>query len=193
MKKNKKIILICEMALFVAIGIVLDLLQGLIGSFWPSGGSIGIAIIATLIFSYRHGLYGLVCGLITGLLTMLNGIHISPFATNSFHIFLQLGLDYFLSWMVVGFAGLFARKVATSKYRIYFVIGSSILGGFLKFICHFLSGMIYWPSEDTTSQFIYSITYNGSYMLPTIIISTIIMVLIAYKAPIIIKNDKYSN
>lgn len=193
MKKNKKIILICEMALFVAIGIVLDLLQGLIGSFWPSGGSIGIAIIATLIFSYRHGLYGLVCGLITGLLTMLNGIYISPFATNSFHIFLQLGLDYFLSWMVVGFAGLFARKVATSKYRIYFVIGSSILGGFLKFLCHFLSGMIYWPSEDTTSQFIYSLTYNGSYMLPTIIISTIIMVLIAYKAPIIIKNDKYSN
>ena len=193
MKKTNKISLITDMALFVSLGFVLDFIQGYISNFlpfWPNGGSVGVALIATIIFSYRYGIYGLLCGLLTGLLTMIRGIWISPFATNPIHVFMQLGLDYFISWLVVGLAGLFARKIAESKHKIAFIILSSSIAGLSKYFCHFLSGMIYWPSEDTTSQFIYSLTYNGSYMIPTIIISTLVVVIISLKAPIIIEYKK---
>ena len=191
MKKNK-ITLITEMALFVSIGFILDFIQGTISNFlpfFPNGGSIGIAMIATLIFSYRHGLYGLLCGLLTGFLTMLSGVWISPFANNPLHVFLQLGLDYFFSYFVIGLAGCFAYLISKKqgKTKLILLIVTSISSGLLKYLSHFLAGMIYWPNEDATSQFIYSLTYNGSYMIPSIILTTLLLVLIYFKAPSILE------
>lgn len=195
MKKTEKIALITDMALFVSLGFILDFIQGKIGNllpFFPNGGSIGISIVATLIFSYRHGVYGLLCGLLTGFLSMLGGIYVSPFATNPFHVILQLGLDYFLAWLSVGLAGLFAKKISKSNKKLLLIIISCIVGGLGKYLCHFLSGMIYWPSDDYTSQFLYSLIYNGLYSIPSTILSTLVVVIIYYKVPFII-NYKYDD
>lgn len=186
-KRSKSISLMTDMAIFAALGFVLDFMQGFICDFlpfWPNGGSVGIAMCAVFIFSYRYGLWGMLCGLITGFLTMLGGVWISPFANNPFHVFLQLGLDYFLGWTFVGLSGLFFPLIQKKdKYRNLWLILGVIVGGVGKFLCHFLAGLIYWPSDDKLGNFLYSFLYNGSYMLPSIIICSIVMFLIIYKVP----------
>ena len=186
-KKSKTISLMTDMAIFAALGFVLDFMQGFICDFlpfWPNGGSVGIAMCAVFLFSYRYGLWGLLCGLITGFLTMLGGIYISPLASNPFHVFLQLGLDYFLGWTLVGLSGiLFPLIQKKDKYKYTWIILGVVIGGLGKFLCHFLAGMIYWPSEDKLGNFLYSFLYNGSYMLPSIILCGVVMFLIIYKVP----------
>ena len=60
---------LCEVGIFAALGFVFDELQGIFfGGVFPNGGSIGFAMIAVLIVSYRRGfLPGLLTGLLMGL------------------------------------------------------------------------------------------------------------------------------
>ena len=62
------------------------------------------------------------------------------------------------------------------------ILIATILGGIIKYLSHFLSGVLFWPefpNQPMLERCVYSIAYNGSYMLPTIIISSIIMFLIS--------------
>ena len=70
MKNTSKLVTtLCEIGIFAALGFVFDELQGILfKSVFPSGGSIGIAMIAVLIIAYRRGLWpALLTGLIMGL------------------------------------------------------------------------------------------------------------------------------
>lgn len=53
---------------------------------------------------------------------------------------------------------------------------------FIRFMCSFLSGVLIWGNlSDGLPAWTYSLTYNGSYMLPETIMTTVAAVLI-YKA-----------
>ena len=45
----------------------------------------------------------------------------------------------------------------------------------LRFICHFISGVTIWAdyTNGWVGAWIYSLTYNGSYMLPELIITVV--------------------
>ncbi|MDD4690390.1 MAG: energy-coupled thiamine transporter ThiT, partial [Eubacteriales bacterium] len=49
----------------------------------------------------------------------------------------------------------------------------------LRYVCHILSGVIIWGvyAEEGQSVLAYSIIYNGTYMIPEIIITTIVTAL----------------
>jgi len=76
-------------------------------------------------------------------------------------------LDYPLAFGVLGVMGFFKRKV---------LIGV-ILGIFGRFIMHFLSGVIFFGSfaPEGVSPIVYSAVYNGSYLIPEIVISGFII------------------
>ena len=49
----------------------------------------------------------------------------------------------------------------------------------LRFLCSFLSGVLIWGNlSDGLPAWIYSLTYNGSYMLPDILICLVIFALL---------------
>lgn len=193
-KKQMSIRVLAEVAIFAAIAFVLDLLQGGLSSvmtpFLVNGGSIGIAMVPILIISYRRGLGpGLLCGLIVSLIQMLQGIYVIP-GNNFENQFMQVMgpvfqvlFDYILAYTVVGFAGIFSRmykKSTTLKQKIVFIVLGSVLGGFLKYLCHMISGWIFWPGEMWgISGWLYSLVYNGTYCLPNIVLSTALMVIFA--------------
>ena len=55
---------------------------------------------------------------------------------------------------------------------------------FIRFMCSFLSGVLIWGNlSDGLPAWTYSLTYNGSYMLPETIMTTIAAVLIYKAAP----------
>jgi len=195
--KNFSVKVLCEIAIFAAIGFVLDILQGGIwkGAF-ANGGSIGLAMVPVFIISYRRGLVpGILCGLLLSLVQMLGGIYVINGSSmdgwkQTFGPFLQIMLDYVLAYTVVGLAGAFAKPYWNAdkfgKKALFIIIGC-LIGGMLKYLCHSLSGVFFWPGEMWgISGAAYSWLYNGLYMIPNIIVCTVVMVLIAKFYPMFI-------
>ncbi len=195
-----KLNVIAEIAIFSALGFALDILQsGLFRGLFPNGGSIGIAMIPVLVIAYRRGFGpGLVCGLIVSLLQMLGGIY--AIADKWYLVLLQISLDYILAYPLVAFAGLFSKvyqNSTTKKQKIAFLCIGTTIGGLLKLASHYAAGVIFWssscPADFLGGPAVYSLVYNGAYMIPNIILSALILILIALKQPAILNpvlNEK---
>lgn len=204
MEKKFSTKVMAEIALLAAFAVVLDLLQSAICKlvpFWSFGGSVGIAMIPIFILAYRRGLVcGLLGGLIVGLLDMMDGVDISPLASNGWLVFASVMLDYVLAWTVVGFAGLLSKKVKeakTKKLMISYIICGVIIGGLARLSMHFLSGMYMWENMQTVFNiqfenmpaWLYSLCYNASYIVPCIILCSIICpILIYYQPKVLVLN-----
>lgn len=131
--------------------------------------------------SFRHGAkWGLFTGFVNACLQMLLGFWAPP--TPTFIYFLgEVLLDYVLAFMVLGLAELFARPF---KNRTVGVAVGTFAAGFLRFMCSFLSGVLVWGNlTDGLSAWIYSLTYNGSYMLPETLLTMVAAVLLCRVAP----------
>ena len=71
----------------------------------------------------------------------------------------------------------------------YITAAVTLIGGVLRFLAHFLIGVFVWGKwmPDTflgkpmTSPWIYSLIYNGSYMLPSIVLCLVVFALL-YKS-----------
>ncbi len=88
-------------------------------------------------------------------------------------------LDYILAFTMLGFAGLF-RKKGTPGICI-----SVALALTLRFLCHVLSGVIIfdvWMPEEWSNPLLYSLCYNGAFMLPELVLTMVVAVLL-FKTP----------
>ena len=55
---------------------------------------------------------------------------------------------------------------------------------FIRFMCSFLSGVLIWGNlSDGLPAWTYSLTYNGSYMLPETLLTMVAAVLLCRVAP----------
>ena len=200
MKKENKFFTtrnIGEIAIFTALAFGLDFLQGgIFKGVFPNGGSIGIAMLPILVLAYRRGFTSsLVCATLLAFLQCFGGVY--AISSSWYNVLFQILLDYILAYPVVAIAGLFYKpfkRAETKKEQTKYLIIGSVLGGIAKFLTHFLSGFIFWANYDFTGgPVVYSIVYNGSYMLPNTILCTIILVLINLKAHnifVVKENDK---
>lgn len=197
MKKDQLVRTMCEIAIFAALGYGLDMLSGLYSRFiFPNGGSIGIAMVCVFFMAFRRGLIsGILTGLIIGLLQLIGGVYVSGLADTGFKVFCQIALDYWLAYPVVGFAGVITAKIrqaSTRKEMAVFIGMGCLIGGFFKYLCHFLSGVLFWPDDlwGVGGSTIYSLLYNGAYMVPSIIICSAIMIFTGYKYPFFFGKEK---
>ncbi|MCR4911357.1 MAG: energy-coupled thiamine transporter ThiT [Bacilli bacterium] len=178
---------ISEIGMFAAIGYVIDELQGIIGKgLFVNGGSIGFAMIAVIIISIRRGwLSGIITGLIMGLFDFATGAYILHPA--------QAMLDYILPYAIVGLSGLLVpiyRDANDDKQKILVLCLLVTVGGLLKFLSHYLAGVIFWVDAsgfawglNYMNPYLYALIYNIAYIGPTIIICIVLIILIYKKAP----------
>jgi len=184
-KQNELIRNMVEIAAMAALAFVLDFVQGLLPKIGIAGGSIGIAMLPIMFISLRRGaIQGLVTGLIVSCLQLIGtSMYIIPGDL----AIIQVALDYFLAYTLVGLTGLFTpwfKNVTSSKDKVIVASVACIIGGLAKFMAHFLSGVIFWANNEYVGgPIVYSIIYNGSYMLPNIIICTGIMMALVVKQP----------
>ena len=167
-----------ESAIMLAIGTVLSLFpfQG----FWALGG--GITVCSTLpvvVVSWRHGWgWGTFTAVVYGLLQMLLGIQNVQYADSVLTAVLIILFDYLVAFGVIGLAGLFRGRLKDERVGLVMGIAVTFL---LRFACHFITGVwiweILWPNELGWAAPVWSLAYNGSYMLPEIIISALVCVL----------------
>ncbi len=183
--KRSPILFLVEVALFSALGAVLSL-PYLSIPLWLQGGSISFAMVPILFMAFRWGLKG---GLLSGLLIGLFNSILDPFIVHP----AQYVLDYPVAFFVVGFAGIFSSAVkhaATNgnvkRFTMYLTLGAFV-GCTLRFLSHFASGIIFidyfMPEGVPGSVWMYSLTYNIGYMLPSFIISAIVLSILLYKQP----------
>lgn len=207
-KKNQNLQAIIETAIFSAIAVVLDMVQGgLFKGVFTSGGSIGFAMIPILIVCFRRGLgYGILCGLIVSLLQMLSGVYVVQASDmpNDFlkavGPFLQIMLDYILAYTLVGFAGVFYKPFknsSTKGQKVLYVSLGTILGGTLKYLSHVISGIVFWLGDGSYSFMgacsntqLYSWVYNGAYSIPNIIICLVLMIVFVLTYPQIFNKSE---
>ncbi len=182
---NKKLLMLVEIAIFAGIGLVLDKISF---SLWAQGGSISFVMLPILIIAVRWGLLaGVTTGLLIGVLQILFGGYVLHWA--------QGLLDYVVAFSAVGLAGVFrkqilqaADEVKKKKMALYITLGI-VVGGLLRYAAHALAGAVFF-SEYAGDQnvWLYTIIYNGSYMIPAIILTAIIGAFIFTSAPRLLKT-----
>ena len=168
-----------ECALMIALGTVLANIKIFE---MPNGGSITLlSMLPFILVSYRHGTkWGLFTGFVNSLLQMLLGFYAPP-APGLLPLVGMILLDYVLAFMALGLAELFARPF---KNRTVGVAVGTFAAGFLRFMCSFLSGVLVWGNlNDGLAEWTYSLTYNGSYMLPETLLTMVAAVLLCRVAP----------
>ena len=179
-KTAKNLRALCEAAILVALSVVLTLLRfpPFNIDLWGNGGSIDFVMVPLVVLAWRRGVvWAVPAGLAFGFLKCLisGGIGWG---------LLSVLLDYVLAYGAVGLAGIFMDK----KYGL--VLGA-IVGSVARFIVHFISGVTIWKIAvgdevelfgmvfDSSASFVYSLLYNGGYMLGNMIFCVVAVILLA--------------
>lgn len=187
MSQISKTRLLVEGAMLIALATILSYIKLFE---LPFGGSITLEMLPIVIMGLRNGSkWGCLTGFVHGLIQMILGFSNVLYCAT---LIAQIGcilLDYLLAFSVLGLAPAFT-KLGGSNKKAGYVIGAIIVG-LLRFVCSFLSGWLLWGSyaPEGTAPVIYSLTYNGSYMIPDIIILAVIVGILAVTAPKLLRAE----
>ena len=165
-------------AILIALATVLMWISKLIPAPWMQGGSVTLASMVPIItVGILYGTkWGLSASITYALIQMMFGFYPPPTQTVGFFVLVVL-LDYIFAFGVLGLSGVFFKALGKKYYAIPI---SAFIVTFLRYLCHILSGIFIWGvyAEEGQSVLMYSLIYNGTYMIPEIIITTIVTGLI---------------
>ncbi len=167
----------------------------------PFGGSItAVSMLPVILISYYYGIsWGFFSSLIYAFVQMLLGVstisrYVLPGRSvqNLLLIVAMCVFDYLFAYLSLSFGGLFRRNRSMKKALVY----GTLVSLFLKYLFHVISGMIlcsswinvvndyvfmwikkYFPG--CLFSIIYSIIFNGMYMIPEILITVFFAVSIS--------------
>jgi len=174
-KRRETVRKMVECALLVAVAVVIDLIPF---PKWPQGGSVSLCMIPIVFCSYRNGIkWGLSAGFLLSCIQMIMGFYVPP-ANTVWAIILCVLLDYVLAFTALGAADIFAK--ICGKFRVVGYAVGAVAVGLIRYFCSFLSGVVLWGSyaPEGMKVWIYSLTYNGSYMIPNAIIAAVAITLL---------------
>jgi thiamine transporter len=103
----------------------------------------------------------------------------------------QVLIEYPIAFTFAGFAGLYAKKVqkALSEQDMRSVRRNIVFGTFIgtgaRFFWHFIAGVVFWGSYALwgMNPWIFSLVMNGVSGLATAVVTAIVAVVVAEKAP----------
>ena len=138
------------------------------------GGSVSLQALPIFVIAFRHGWRtGMAAGGVYGVVNFI----LTPFYVHP----LQVLLDYPMAFGAVGMAGLTARDPQAGGFagwggRLRMLAGLG-LGTGLRFGVHFVSGVVFFSQFAPEGQpvWLYSLIYNGSYLIPEIIIYILLL------------------
>ena len=206
-----------ESAMLIAVAIVLELVSKMFIPEMPFGGQITlVSMLPVVLISYRHGVkWGLVAGLGYALIEMVIGAKTVATAfqpgyfgdgTMILNALIMCVLDYLVAFTALGLGGAFRER--TENPGLGLCLGS-VLALSARYVSHIASGYILfsgWAEWFFTQEgfpawgaslvaslspdmlgFVYSLVYNGMYMVPEIILTATAAVLMARVPRIVTK------
>ena len=150
----------------------------------PMGGSITLCSMAPIVLvSFWHGWkWGLLAGGVNGVIQLLLGIKNVMICKTIWTAIGCILLDYLIAFAAMGLSSIPARGF---KHYLVGVGTGTAAAGFVRYLCSFLSGVLIWGqyAPEDMPVWLYSLLYNGSYMIPEIILTVFVVVLIMKKFP----------
>ena len=204
-----------ESAMLLSLAIVLEFISKMFIPEMPFGGQVTfVSMLPVVLISYRHGTkWGLVTGAAYALMEMAIGAKTVAAAfqpgyfgdgTMIANALIMCVLDYLVAFTVLGLGGIFRNTLKNPGAAL--CCGSLVALG-ARYITHVASGYILfsgWAEWFFTQEgfpawgaglvetlspamlgFVYSLVYNGMYMIPEMVLTAIAAVLIA-KIPVIV-------
>ena len=200
----------------IALAAVLELVAKMIIPEMPFGGQVTIvSMLPVVLVGWKYGIgKGIITGFVYSLVQMALGVKtisslILPASDDYLggigNIILMFIFDYIVAYTVLGLGAIFKNKITNNSISLS-------LGAFtvlsLRYISHIISGYILYGAwaewfftqdgfyswgqtimntyTGNALSLVYSIVYNGFYMIPEIIITTVVAVIIG-KIPQITK------
>lgn len=206
-----------ESAMLLAVAIVLELVAKMIIPEMPFGGQVTlVSMLPVVLISYRHGMkWGFVASFTYALLEMALGAKTvsAAFLPGYFgddamilNALLMCLLDYVVAYTLLGLGGIFRNKMENRGAAL--ACGSLVALG-ARYLSHIVSGYIlfsgyaewYFTQEgfpawgakmvDALSPellgIVYSVVYNGMYMIPEIVLTTVAALILARVPKIVTK------
>ncbi len=208
---------ITESAMLLALAIILELVAKMFIPEQPFGGQITlVSMLPVVLISYRHGVkWGFLASAGYAIIEMMLGMKNVSAAflpgyfgdgTMIFNAILMCLMDYVVAFGVLGMGGVFRNRI--QKPGISLMCGSLVALG-ARYLAHIVSGYILF-SEYAVSFFtedgfpawgaqlveslspqalgiMYSVVYNGMFMIPEIILTAAMSLVIA-RIPGIVKK-----
>lgn len=159
-----------EGAIMIGLAVVLSFLEL---DLWANGGSLSLTMLPLVVYSLRRGgWWGMGAGLIFGTIKcILSGALGWGWAS--------ILLDYSLAYMAVGAGGFFCRFGPAAV---------TLVGCLCRFAVHYLSGVTIYAVSlsdpgsifglDFVSAPLFSLVYNGSYMLVNTLAVLVVVLLL---------------
>ncbi len=177
-----------ESAIMVALATVLSMLK-----LWesPYGGSVTVLSMAPIIvLSLRRGVRtGLFAGFAHALIQLLLGLSTVAYVPTPMGIAVCILTDYILPFTLLGLGGIFRNvHILKDEGRNTLLVAAlgALLVTLIRYLCHIVSGAVIWYAldlewyaDDPThivnryGAWAFSAIYNGIYMLPEIIATTV--------------------
>jgi len=157
-------------AVLIALAVVLSLIKVYK---LPLGGSVTLlSMLPICVISLKYGLkWGFTCSLLYSVIQL--GLALGEVMSWGLDVRMWIGcivFDYLLAFGILGLAGIFKNKPLPLQ-----LVGVSI-AIVIRFISHYISGAIFfdiWMPEEFDNPYLYSLLYNGSYMLPELIFTVV--------------------
>lgn len=214
MMKTKRL---TESAMLIALAVVLELVGRMVIPPMPFGGQLTLcAMLPIVLISYRHGVrWGLTAGFGYSLVQMALGADVVTAAfqpgyfgdgTQIFRALTMCLMDYVLAYTLLGLGGCFRGKIRSKGVSLMCGAVTAMAG---RYVSHIFSGYILfsgWAEWFFTQEgfpawgtslveslspaalgWIYSIVYNGMYMIPEMILTAAAALLIA-KIPQVVET-----
>lgn len=220
MKRSFRVKRLTLSGMMLALATVIAFVCGLIPFLnFPFGGGITIAsMLPIVLISYMYGIrWGFLTGFAYSVIQMLLGHGtIAGLFTPDGDSYMGIRnailiclIDYILAYTVLGLGGLFRHGKSKAKALAL----GSIVALLARYICHVVSGAIFYGAwadwffnlsgvydfigKTVLSHFsgnslaiLYSLTYNGCYMIPEMILTPIVAIFVA-KLPQVHPIDNY--
>ncbi len=181
--KQNRIRILCESAILLALSVVLSYIKIVQ---LPFDGAITLlSMLPLCLISIRHGVaWGLGTAFCYSWFQILQG-GVFSWGLTPIMLVGSLFLDYILAFTVLGLAGLFRKKGTVG------MVGGIALACTLRFLSHFLSGVVLWANLEQFVAFgqewvgrpvLYSLCYNGIYMLPETVL-TVVAAIVLFRVP----------
>ena len=183
--KNTKVRLLAESAILLALAIVLSFVK-----IWemPLGGSITLlSMLPIMLIAIKNGTaWGVGTAFVFSLFQLVQAVmegNVFPYCGTLGIVVLCVLFDYLVPFTVLGFCAI-GKKFAVGKVKnlgLYLGIAGVCI---VRFLCHFTTGVVIWGQwAEGMSKGVYSLLYNGQYMLPEMILTLIAAVILLNAKP----------
>ena len=175
--RQRSIYALCQSAIFIALATILSFLPVYE---MPMGGSVTMASMLPILFiGIKFGpKWGMGSSLVYMLIQLAQALikgNVFIYCVGAGAVIICALFDYVVPFSILGLSFVAAPKKGEKLNVVKVLVTFGILI-FIRFLCHFITGMVIWKqwAPEGMGPFLYSLSYNGSYMLPELVLTLIV-------------------